>query len=127
MEKINKTDKLFTKIKATNDIEINGNVYFIPDSYIDNKFLPNEFKKLYKIMLAMYLDLQIVHNKIENITGITKTHIATGIIAIDKLISYIITGKIYITYLNIFEKEILKNIPESLIQIIDPNIIEKIE
>ena len=50
------------KIKATDDIEINGNIYFIPDKYIENRFLSYEYKKLYKFLLAMYLDLQIVNN-----------------------------------------------------------------
>ena len=38
------------KIKATDDIEINGTIYFIPDKYIENKFLSYEYKKLYKLI-----------------------------------------------------------------------------
>ena len=30
-------DKSIVKIKATDDIEINGIIYFIPDKYIENK------------------------------------------------------------------------------------------
>ena len=127
MSYMNKLKKDIIKIKATDDIEINGNVYFIPDKYIENKFLSNEYKQLYKLLLVIYLDLQIINNKIENITCITKLHITNGITIVDKLISYILCGKIYITHLTSLEKTILEKIPENLIQIINPNIIEKIE
>ena len=116
------------KVKAaSNDIEINGIVYFIPDKYIENKFLSNEYKKLYKILLAIYLDLQIKNNKIKNITSIDKLHINNGIGIVDKLISYIFSGKIYITNLSLLEINILEKIPEELIHNINPNIIEKID
>ena len=119
--------KEFIKIKASDDIEINGNIYFIPDKYIENKFLSYEYKKLYKLLLVIYLDLQIVNKKIDTITSITKLHIANGIIIVDKLRSYIFCGKLYITNLTTFEKTILEKIPETLIQHINPQIIEKIE
>ena len=115
------------KIKATDDIEINGNVYFIPDKYIENKFLSYEYKQLYKLILVIYLDLQITNNKIENIKSINKIHINNAIIIVDKLISYIFCGKIYITNLTTLEKNILDKIPENLIQNINLTIIEKIE
>jgi hypothetical protein len=115
------------KIKINDDIEINGIVYFIPDKYIENKFLSYEYKKLYKLLLAIYLDLQLKYNKIDNITSINKIHINSGIIIVDKIICYILTGKIYITNLTSLEKTILEKIPEILIQHINPQIIEKIE
>ena len=116
------------KIKASSsDIEINGIVYFIPDKYIENKFLSNEYKKLYKILLAIYLDLQIKNNKIKNISSIDKLHINNGIIIVDKLISYIFSGKIYITNLSVLEINMLEKIPEELIHNINPNIIDKID
>ena len=115
------------KIKATDDIEINGNIYFIPDKYIENKFLSYEYKKIYKLILVIYLDLQILSKKIDTITSITKLHISSGIIIVDKIISYIFCGKVYITNLTTLEKTILEKIPETLIQHINPQIIEKIE
>ena len=120
-------DKDIVKIKASDDIEINGIVYFIPDKYIENKFLSYEYKKLYKLILVNYLDLQIKHNKIDNIKSINKLHISNGITIVDKLISYIFTGKVYITHLSSLEKYIIDKIPESLIQTINTHIIEKIE
>ena len=119
--------KDFIKIKATDDIEINGNIYFIPDKYIENKFLSYEYKKLYKLILVLYLDLQIINKKIDTITNISKLHITNGIIIVDKLISYIFCGKVYITNLTTLEKTILEKIPETLIQHINPHIIEKID
>ena len=124
---MNKLKKDIIKIKATDDIEINGNVYFIPDKYIENKFLSNEYKQLYKLLLVIYLDLQITNSKIENIKSINKIHINNAIIIVDKLISYIFCGKIYITHLTALEKNILDKIPENLIQNINLTIIEKIE
>ena len=114
------------KIKATDDIEINGRIYCLSDKYIENKFLSYEYKKLYKLLLVIYIDLQITTYKIENIKSITKTHINNGIVIVDKLISYIFIGKLYISNLTTLEKTILNNIPEELIQKINLNIIEKI-
>ena len=115
------------KLKASDDIEINGNIYFIPDKYIENKFLSYEYKKLYKLILVIYLDLQILSKKIDNITSITKLHISNSLVVVDKLISYIYCGKVYITNLTSIEKMILEKIPETLIQNINPHIIEKID
>ena len=116
-----------TKIKASNDIELNGRIYFIPDKYIENTFLPVEFKKLYKFCFAMYLDMLITNNKIESITNITKTHITNAIQSSDKILNYIMTGKIYIVNISLIEKNIIEKIPESLLNKINPNIIEKID
>ena len=115
------------KLKATDDIELNGTIYFIPDKYIENKFLSYEYKKLYKLILVIYLDLQILNKKIDTISSITKLHITNGITIVDKLISYIFCGKVYSTNLTLLEKTILEKIPEPLIQYINPQIIEKIE
>ena len=119
--------KEFIKIRATDDIEMNGTIYFIPDKYIENKFLSYEYKKLYKLILVIYLDLQIINKKIDNITSITKLHITNGITIVDKLISYIFCGKVYISNLTSVEKTILEKIPETLIHYINPQIIEKID
>jgi len=131
MDKISKlenTNKI-VKIKANNDIEINGRIYFIPDKYIGSaiSYLSIEYKNLYKLIFVMYLDSLITNNKIENIYRITKTHIIDANLFSDKLISYIITGKIYIINLSIIEKQILDKVPEYLLQKINPNIIEKID
>ena len=116
-----------TKIKNSNDIEINGRVYFVPDKYIENSYLPIEFKKLYKFCFAMYLDMLITNHKIENISKITKTHITNAIQSSEKILNYIVTGKVYILNISLIEKNIIDKIPESLLQNINPNIIEKIE
>lgn len=114
-----------TKLKLSNDININGRVYFVSDTYIENKFLAYEHKQLYKFLLALYLDLQITTYKIESIKSITKTHINNGIIIINKLMSYITTGKVSNIHLSGLEKTILNTIPEELINTINPNSIEK--
>ena len=135
--KSNKTNKTIRsnkliKIKANNDIEINGRIYFIPDKYIGSAifYLSFEHKNLYKIIFAMYLDSLITNCKIENISRITKNHIIDANIFTDKIISYILTGKasiININTLSIIEKTILDKVPEYLLQNINPNIIEKID
>ena len=116
-----------TKIKASNDIEINGRVYFVPDKYIENSYLPIEFKKLYKFCFAMYLDMLITNHKIENISKITKIHITNAIQSSEKILNYIVTGKVYILNISLIEKNIIAKIPESLLLKINPNIIEKID
>jgi len=117
------------KIKANSDIEINGRIYFVPDKIIGNAifYLSSEHKSLYKIIFAMYLDALITNHKIENIARITKTHINDANIFADKLISYILTGKVYIINLCTLEKQIIDKIPGNLLQNINPNIIEKID
>lgn len=129
--KTNNTNKII-KIKANNDIEINGRIYFVPDKYIGNSifYLSTEHKNLYKIIFAMYLDSLITNCKIENIARITKSHINDATIIADKLISYILTGYIFITNsstLTTIEKAIIEKVPEYLLQKINPNIIEKID
>ena len=125
----NNTDNKILKIKSSNDIDINGRIYFIPDKYIttSNKYIPYEYQKLYKIICAMYLDLLITNKKIENISSINKNHINDAVSSSNKLIAYITTGKIYITNITLIEKEILEKIPESLFNKINPNIVEKID
>jgi len=125
MNKNNNTITTTTKLKLCDDININGRVYFLPDKYIENKFLAYEHKQLYKFLLALYLDLQITTYKIESIKSITKTHINNGIIIINKLMSYITTGKVSHIYLTSLEKTILNTIPEELINTINPNSVEK--
>jgi len=120
------------KIKANTDIEINGRIYFVPDKIIGNAifYLSTEHKQLYKIIFAMYLDSLITNYKIESIVRITKNHITDANLCADKLISYILTGKVTIinlTNLTIIEKQILDKVPEYLSQNINPNIIEKID
>ena len=114
-----------TKLKLCDDININGRVYFLPDKYIENKFLAYEHKQLYKFLLALYLDLQMTTYKIESIKSITKTHINNGIIIINKLMSYITTGQVSHIHLTSLEKTILNTIPEELINTINPNSVEK--
>ena len=131
-EKAVKKENKEKKIKANNDIEINGRIYYVPDKFIGNSifYLSTEQKKLYKIIFAMYLDSLITNCKIENISRITKNHIIDANIFSEKLISYILTGKVSIVNINTLsniEKTILDKVPENLLQNINPNIIEKID
>ena len=124
----NKINKI-KKITASNDIEINGVVYFIPDKYLGNAlfYLSNEHKNLYKYIIAMYLDTLIMSKKIDNISKITKKNLDDAIFFSEKIMSYIIMGKVCITNLTTTEKIIFSKIPEYLIQKSNPTIIEKID
>ena len=126
---INDKANNFRKIKANNDIDINGIVYFIPDKYLGNaiSYLSNEHKNLFKYIVAMYLDTLIMTNKIENISKINKTHMNDSVFCAEKLLSYIMMGKVYITNMTNIEKIIIAKIPEYLIQKTNPNIIEKLD
>ena len=116
-------------IKSSDDIDINGILYFIPDKYISNTctYLSTECKQLYKFIIAMYLDLLISTHKIDNIIQITLLHMNESIKTADKLICYITTGCLYISYITNIEKQILNRIPEALIVKHNPTIIEKID
>jgi hypothetical protein len=120
-------NKQHIKIKCTDEITINGIVYFIPDKYITNNFLPFEYRQLYKIIFAQYLDLLITTNKVVNISNIIDVHVKACINSVEKLLAYIITGKLYISSLTMIEKKILDNIPNYLIPRLNPNIVDKIE
>jgi len=117
------------KIKANDDIEINGRVYFIPDKYLGTAlfYLSFEHKKLYKYIIALYLDLLILTNKITNISKITKIHMNDSILCAEKILSYIMIGKLYINNISNIEKIIINKIPEYLLQKNNMNIIEKID
>jgi hypothetical protein len=121
------TNKQCIKLKCADEFIINGRIYFIPDKYITNDFLPIEYKQLYKIIFAQYLDLLITTNKVENIKNILDIHIKTCINSVEKILAYIITGKLYISNLTTIEKKILENIPDYLIPKLNPNIVDKIE
>ena len=133
MSNTNKTNikthiKTNTKINVKNneDIQVNGIVFFIPEKYITNQFLFAEHKKLYKYLLATYLT-KFIKYKNMTINDLNKKNISDAIESIEKIITYITTGKMYIQSITGLEKEILLSIPESLIYKINPNIVEKIE
>jgi len=135
MDKTNKENTTNTtnttkiiKIRTSTDIEINGRLYFIADKYISTSFIymPYEYQQLYKIIIAMYLDILITTNKILNISKITKLHIANACNISDRLINYIITGKQYIVNITSIEKQIINQIPESFVNNINPNIVENL-
>jgi hypothetical protein len=131
-KKQDKQDKQNIQIKikvSGDDININGRVYFIPDKYIGNTLINygHEYAKLYKIMISMYLDLQITNFRIENVARLTKHHMIDASCIADKLLCYITTGKIYTTNLSITETQILDKIPESLLYKVNLKCIEKID
>ena len=119
----------FKKIKANNDIEINGVVYFIPDKYIGSAlfYLSNEHKNLFKYIIAMYLDTLITSGKIEQISKINKTNMNDSILCAEKILSYVMMGKVYISNISTIEKIIISKIPEYLIYKTNPNIVEKLD
>jgi hypothetical protein len=115
------------KIRTNSDIEINGRIYFIPDKYTDDLFISSEYKKLYNIIIALYLESLITNGNISNISKISKNHFAEAVKTADKLVNYLATGKIYIASISPIDKELLDKIPESLTFNINPNIVERIE
>jgi len=128
IDKPNKANN-FKKIKANNDIEINGVVYFIPDKYLGTAlfYLSNEHKNLFKYIVAMYLDILITTSKIEQISKINKTHMNDSILCAEKILSYVMMGKVCITNISTIEKIIISKIPEYLIYKTNPNIVEKLD
>ena len=61
------------------------------------------------------------------VNELNKKHLMDAIEIIDKIISYIITGKLYIENVNSIERDLILSIPETLIYKLNPNIVEKID
>jgi hypothetical protein len=116
----------FKIIRLMDEIELNGNIYYIPNKYLEHNFLPVEHIKLYKFIIVLFLD-----NHITNKPGImiTKPIINNFVTAADKLFSYIITGKLYINIMTLtnIEKQIIEKIPGYISNQLNTTIIEKLE
>ena len=119
--------RIHTNTNTDSDIELNGIIYFIPDKYIYNKFLGFEYRKLYKFMLASVINYNIIHNKIISISHLTLTNINNYIEICDKMLSYVLTGKINIIKLSTMERDLINNIPSTLIPNLTHNIIETLD
>jgi len=118
-----------TKIlHISDDIELDGRIYFIPDKYIEHKYLGIEHIKLYKFILASIINNHLIRKILQNITLLTQTNINNYIQICDKIFSYIITGKINtIIQLTNMDKDIINNIPTKLIPKLNLHIIETIK
>ena len=111
----------------TDDIEINGCIYCIPDKYIEHKYLGIEYIKLYKFILASIINYNLEKHILHNISSITQNNLNNYIQICDKIFSYIITGKINTIHLTNLDNDIINKIPEKLIPKLNPNIVEHIE
>ena len=119
-----------SKVNITDEFEINGRVYFIPDKLIENTqshYIGVEYIKLYKFLLASVIDIHLDKKLLKDITKISKTLINNYIVICDKIFSHIITGKINIIHLSSIETELISKIPDSLIPKLNPNIVERLE
>lgn len=117
----------FKSLNIFDDIEINGRIYFIPDKYIEHKFLGIEYINLYKFVLASIINYNIENNILQNITKLSQSILNNYIQMCDKIFSYVITGKINNIHLNKIDNYIINKIPAKLIPNLNPNIVEKIE
>ncbi len=115
-------------LHISDDIELDGRIYFIPDKYIEHKYLGIEHIKLYKFILASIINNHLIRKTLQNITLLTQTNINNYIQICDKIFSYIITGKINtIIHLTNMDKDIINNIPTKLIPKLNLHIIETIK
>jgi hypothetical protein len=140
--------KDYKNIRHTDDIELNGKIYYIPDKYLENSFLPLEQRKLYKYIIALFLDNYLnkysdkhtdihIDNNTDNHTEkkyrekktLNKAIFLHYISLTDKIFSYLVTGKLYINTsgLSTIEKQIIERIPQNLVNQLNLMIVEKLE
>ena len=107
------------------DIEINGKIYYITDNLSNriNTITPIENIKLYKYLIALVMDSY--SNK--KLTKLTKNGYEQLLQTVEKLYSYIITGKVNECNLSLMEQTIVNKIPSLFIPSINPHLIEVID
>jgi hypothetical protein len=145
MELNEASKKDYRIIRHTYDIELNGKIYYIPDKYLENTFIPIEQKKLYKYIIVLFLDNHLNKNTSKNtsnklrkidkadkankLTKLTKVDLLHYLNLTDKLFSYLVTGKLYINtnILSTLEKQIIDKIPQNLVNQLNLMIVEKLD
>lgn len=119
-------NKTKTIIRHCDSIEIDGNLYFIPEKYTAGMYIGTEYKKLFHFILA-----HVIHNRITNdgvkMESVNKAQMDKYVTITERLFSFVITGKLDTLVFNNWENEIISSIPEFIIPKLNPFIVERLE
>lgn len=113
-------------IRNCDNIEIAGQVYFIPDKYTVRMDISIEHKAVFNYLLA-----HVIHSRIRierlDMESISKAHMDKYLVAAEKMLAFIITGKLDNVIFAGWENDILAGIPEYIIPKLNPLIVERLE
>jgi hypothetical protein len=111
-------------IKNSDEINLDGVLYLIPDKYIPNLDLGIEQQWIYKFILASVIHKQRSKVLLEQLN---KNHLDKYIIITERLFAYCITGYLDNINLTLWEQEIINKIPNTIITHLNPLISERLE
>jgi len=113
-------------IRNSDNIEIDGILYYIPERYTDGMDIALEHRYLFNYILAHVMHSRIRLDKL-TLETITKTHMDKYLAAAERLFAFVITGKLDITSFSGWENAILARVPGFIIPKLNPLIVERLE
>ncbi len=113
-------------IRNSDNIEIDGRLYFIPERYTAEMDIAIEHRYLFNYILAHVMHTRIRHDKL-TLETITKTHMDKYLVITERLFAFVITGKLDNVVFSGWENNILANIPAFIIPKLNPLIVERLE
>ena len=113
-------------IRNSDNIEIDGRCYYIPERYTAGMDIPKEHKGLFNYILAHVMHTRIRLDRLD-MESIGKTHMDKYIVAAERLFSYVITGKLDNVVFSGWENNILAGVPGFIIPKLNPIIVERLE
>ena len=119
-------DKNKIIIRNSDNIEIDGYLFFIPEKYTANMDIGKEYKIIFNYILARVIHSKI-HTEYFKMESFNKIQMEKCIIIAERIFAFIITGKLDKISFNNLEKDLIDKIPISLIPKINPFIVERLD
>ncbi len=113
-------------IRNCDNIEIDGRLYLIPDKYTGKMDIPIEYKALFNYILAEVMHARIRLGRLEMET-MGKSHMDRCLVSAEKMLAFIITGKLDNVIFAGWERDILAGIPGYIIPKLNPFIVERLD
>lgn len=117
-------DKIIIRNSAS--IEIDGQLYYIPEKYTANMDIGVEYKNLFNYILAQVMHTRVRLDNLE-LESIGKTQMDKYLVAAERIFAFIITGKLDSIIFSKWENDILAGIPSCIIPKLNPLIVERLE
>jgi hypothetical protein len=113
-------------IRNSDNIEIDGILYYIPERYTAEMDIALEHRYLFNYILAHVMHSRIRLDKLD-MESITKTHMDKYLATTERLFAFVITGKLDIAGFSGWENDILAGVPGFIIPKLNPLIVERLE